>query len=586
MRRLLFFLSLMREHLASYALGTALLAATLWMTFAVPRYVAEGIDILASAATVQDIDAFGEKVWLILIFAVAIVIVRTGSRLFFFVPGRRVEFDLKNRLMAHLCTLQRSYYLDNPSGAIISRLNNDINGVRLLLGAGLMRLLTSVGTLSLAPYYMYQISPQLTLYCALPLVVGFVVVQTALNAMRAKQVLQMAHLRRLSEFTVESFSGVDVLKAYRTYGWAEQRFAAMSEKIRDIAIYMSTIRAYCMPLLLHLTNALKMLLLLLAGAMVIRQQLSIGELSAYLLYLSLLVVPLVGMTFMLFILQRGFTSLGSLLEVFDSESGVLTPDPHAAVGATLQQGLQVRDLTFAYPDDVGSPVLQVINLDIGPGQVVGLFGAIGSGKSTLVNLINGYLLAPSGSVFLDGVDVLDLGQTALRGRVVTVAQNPFLFSETIRSNIALAIEDGDDPRIEVAARAAALNSDLQRMPDGLQTVVGEKGVTLSGGQKQRVALARALVEPRELVLLDDVLSAVDHDMERALVEEIYGFVSGRSTLLVSHRISALERADKIYVLIDGRIVDEGTHTQLIARAGPYQSAWALQQSTPASGEDA
>ena len=196
------------------------------------------------------------------------------------------------------------------------------------------------------------------------------------------------------------------------------------------------------------------------------------------------------------------------------------------------------------------------------------------------------MLAPPSSVFLDGVDVLDLGQSALRDHVVTVAQDPFLFSESIRSNIALAIEDGDDPRIEVAARAAALNSDLQRMPHGLQTVVGEKGVTLSGGQKQRVALARALVEPRELVLLDDVLSAVDHDMERALVEEIYGFVSGRSTLLVSHRISALERADKIYVLIDGRIVDEGTHTQLIACAGPYRSAWALQQSTPAPGEDA
>jgi ATP-binding cassette subfamily B protein len=582
---MLFFLSLMREHFVSYLLGTALLAATLWMTFAVPRYVAEGIDILAGASTEQDIDAFSAKVWLILIFAVAIVVVRTGSRLFFFVPGRRVEFDLKNRLMVHLCTLQRSYYLDNPSGAIISRLNNDINGVRMLLGAGLMRVLTSVGTLSLAPYYMYQISPQLTLYCALPLVVGFIIVQTALNKMRAKQVLQMAHLRQLSEFTVESFSGVDVLKAYRTYSWAEQRFAEMSEKIRDIAIYMSAIRAYCMPLLLHLTNGLKMLLLLLAGAMVIRQELSIGDMSAYLLYLSLLVVPLVGMTFMLFILQRGFTSLGSLLEVLDSESGVPAHDPDAVVDETLQQGLQLRDLTFAYSDDPASAVLQNINLDIGPGQVVGLFGSIGSGKSTLVNLINGYLLPPPDSIFLDGVDVLDLGQTVLRSHVVTVAQDPFLFSETIRSNIALAVEDGDDPRVDAAATAAALGSDLQRMPDGLQTVVGEKGVTLSGGQKQRVALARALVEPRELVLLDDVLSAVDHDMERTLVEAIYGFVSGRSTLLVSHRISALERADRIFVLNDGRIVDEGTHLELIARPGPYQSAWNLQQSTPASGDD-
>jgi ATP-binding cassette, subfamily B, multidrug efflux pump len=581
-----FLLQLLKEHIGSFVLGTLLLGVTLWMTFAIPRSVATALDVLASP-TPDEQGQFAAEVYLIVALSIAMVVTRTGSRLFFFIPGRRAEFDLKNRLLQHLCGLQRDFYLANPSGAIISRLNNDINGVRLLVGMGIMRLLTSVGTLSLAPYYMYQISPRLTLYCAIPLILGYAVVHAGLRTLRQLQVRQMRDMRSLSDFTVESFSGIDVLKAYRTYGWAQAQFRLWSDQVKDSAIRMSNIRAYCMPLLMHLTNALKMMVVLAGGIIVMNEGMSIGDLSAYLLYLSLLVSPLMGMTFMVFVLQRGFASLASLLEVLNSHPDLALAEPNLVMPSKLTQGLEVRGLSYAYSDEPLTPVLADISFRVAPDEVVGLFGSVGSGKSTLINLLNGYLQPPPGTVFFDDADVLRLGQERLRHHVVTVTQEPFLFSDTIRSNIALTRPDEHPTRdetdsgndIALAAAGAALNTDLDRMPEGLETLVGERGITLSGGQKQRVSLARALLDPRNIILLDDVLSAVDHDTERFLVERIYALAQGRATVLVSHRISALEKANRILVLDHGRLVDTGTHAELITRDGPYRDAWALQRTT-------
>lgn len=567
----------MREHVSSYAFGAMFLAATLWMTFAIPRYLAEAIDTLSQDHPGDEGD-FTRLVGWIAFFAVAIVVTRTASRLLFFTPGRRAEFDLKNRLLIHLSRLQRDFYTRNPSGSIISRINNDVNGVRMLLGSGLMTLLSTAGTLSLAPYYMYAISPRLTLYSALPLIAGFAALQVALRRMRKYQVRHMTELQHLSQFTVEGLNGVDVLKSYRGYGWAEQSFGEISANVCKAAIGMSNIRAYFMPMLLHLTNGLKVVVVLIGGALVIREGMTIGEFTAFMLYLSMLVSPLMGMTFMLFVLQRGLTGLGSLLEVFDADPGLPAPEPNARVAPSLKAGLSVRALSYAYPDEPDRAVLTDVTFSVGVGEVVGVFGAVGSGKSTLVNLINGYLTPSHGAVFLDGVDALVLGQTAVRRHIVTVAQEPFLFSDTIAENIALAVDDVERETLRAAVERGALTPDLARMSAGIETVVGEKGITLSGGQKQRVALARATMVSCDLLLLDDVLSAVDHETERYLIDQIYRFAHAASTLLVSHRISALERANQIIVLGEGRVLDRGTHAELIARAGIYQDAWRLQTS--------
>ena len=609
-QRFRYLLGLFREHLGLLAAGAAFLAATLWMSLAIPRYLQEAIDLLAAD---QSGSAFFVKVWLILGFALAMVLTRTISRLLFFIPGRRVEFDLKNRLLAHLLGQDREYFLANPTGELISRINNDVNGVRMLVGMGTMMLIQTVGTLTFAPWYMYEISPRLTVYCAAPIAAGFFVLQLAVQRMRRNQERQMKALQGLSDFTVESYGGLDPLKSFRGFGWAERRFTASSGEVRDAGLGMTTVRAWFFPLLAHLVNGLKVMLVLVGGLAVVGGEISIGDFTAFAVYLSMLVGPLMGATFLMFLLQRGMTSLGSLLEVLAAEPERPAARPGAPLPARLAEGLAVEGLRFAYPDEPGRPVLDGVSLRVAPGEVVGVFGPVGSGKTTLVNLLNQHLAAPPGAVRIDGVDVRDVEPRALLRHVVTVTQEPFLFSDTVRANVAFGVDEGAGASgggegagreakrtgregedagaasaitrtdseavavpVERAVADAALGPDLARMPAGLETMVGERGITLSGGQKQRVALARAILKPCSLLILDDVLSAVDHDTERFLVERIHALAEARSLLVVSHRISVLERADRVVVLDRGRVVDQGRHHELAARDGPYREAWRRQ----------
>jgi len=311
--------------------------------------------------------------------------------------------------------------------------------------------------------------------------------------------------------------------------------------------------------------------------MAIRAEISMGQFMAYSLYLTMLVPPLMGMTFMMFVLQRGMTALTSLEVVFNTNPGLPPVDmsSEGALGFPLKEGLEVKKLAFAYSDEPEKNVLEGISFSVKPGEIVGVFGLIGSGKTTLVNLLNRYLDPPEGTITLDGVDTTKISQQKLRDAMVTVSQEPFLFSDSIRENISFANE-AEDGAVANAASNAALTDDLGRFPDALNTLVGEKGITLSGGQKQRISLARSILKPCELLILDDVLSAVDHETERFLIERIYNFQHARALLIVSHRISVLEKADRILVLDEGRLADSGSHAELIEKDGPYRTAFLLQ----------
>jgi ATP-binding cassette subfamily B protein len=321
MQRYRFLFSLLLEHKLSYLIGAVMVGITLWLTLTIPQYLEQAIDVLRSSNSGSDgtsIDAhFSGYVLWILIFAIVIIVTRTASRLLFFIPGRRVEYDLKNRLLAHLTTLQRNYFLQNPTGSIISRVNNDINGVRMLMGFGLLQLINSLAMLSLAPYKMYQISPLLTLYVTVPLVISFFLPQIAIRRLRQLQREQMKTLQDLSDFTVASYNGLDTLRSYRALAWAEGRFTGFSLQIKDLAIRMSTIRAFFMPILTHVVNGLKVMLVLVGGMMVIEAELSIGEF-----------VPLLGLvhartlTLELFVQPRGLLLQPALLRVMDRANAV------------------------------------------------------------------------------------------------------------------------------------------------------------------------------------------------------------------------------------------------------------------------
>jgi ATP-binding cassette, subfamily B, multidrug efflux pump len=579
-----FMLRIMRGYLPYYVGGSVLLGVTLWMTLSIPHYLQGAIDELRAHPDPSG-SPFLHDITMILVFASLVIFTRTASRLLFFYPGRMAEFDLKNRMLTKLLRLQRDFYLKHATGSIISRINNDITGVRMMLGFGLLMVLNSVATLSFAPAYMFHISPRLTLYCVLPILAAFGVLQWGMWSLRGQQMRQMRALQDLSDFTVESYNGIDVLKSFRHHAWIEGRFRALSDDVKDSAIKMSNFRAYLMPVLTHITNALKVMLVFVGGIMVVEGGMTMGEFLAYALYLAMLLMPLMGLTFLMFLVQRGLTSLTSLMEILGTEPELpaVSADAEARLPAQLAEGLSVRGLTFAYADAPEAPALHDLSFDLRPGELVGVFGPIGSGKTTLVNVLNRYLTPPPGTVRLDGVDAAELSQATVRRHIVTVTQEPFLFSETVGENIGF----GTDDRAEIAqaAQSAALADDVAHLPGGLDTLVGEKGITLSGGQKQRISLARALMKQCDLLILDDVLSAVDHETERFLIEQIYSFRQARSLLIVSHRTSVLERAQRILVLEDGRITASGSHAELIQQPGVYRQSWLLQREQPDSAPD-
>ncbi len=578
MRRARFFISLLFEHIGSYLLGAILVVATIWMTLAVPHYLQQAIEALQSNGPERDAVVLNRTVWIV-VFAVLIVISRTASRLLFFIPGRKVEFDLKNRLLRHLTTLQHDFYAKNPTGAIISRINDDINGVRMMMGFGLMGFVNTFTTISLAPWRMYQISPIITLYVMPPILVAGIFMQWVIRRFRRYYMRQMEVLQNLSDFTVESYNGLEVLKSARSMGWAEGRFFGLNGELRQVHIRMSNIRAFLMPILNHVVNALKVVLVFSGGALVVAGDMSIGGFTAYLLYLSLLVAPLMGMTFMALVLQRGYTALESLERIFLTNPSLSPVNPAADAAISqgdLKTGLSIQNLCFSHAGNP-QPVLQNVSMQAKPGEVIGLFGRAGAGKTTLINLINGWLQAPAGGVLLDGHDVIGLKRQTLRHKVATVTQDSFLFSDSILENVRFANPQVPKEAIRFALTCTAMDEDLNRLPQGMHTLVGEKGVTLSGGQKQRVALARALIRKSNVLILDDVLSAVDHDTERVLVEEIRKLRdASRIVIIVSHRISALVGAERIYVLHEGKVVQQGAHQELITRGGIYQESWQMQ----------
>jgi ATP-binding cassette subfamily B protein len=343
------------------------------------------------------------------------------------------------------------------------------------------------------------------------------------------------------------------------------------------------IRSFIMPVLMNLANILKVVVLLFGGMMVLEEEFTVGELTAFIAYTALLTLPLMGLGWVTTMFQQGMVGLASVQSVLQQ------PEPFAGRQSLpevqqknlFQDGLTVRNLRFRYAED--RPwVLQDINFHLKPGQTLGVLGRIGSGKSTLVNCINRYLVAEDGQIRLNSIDINRLTYQDLRHSIRTVTQEPFLFSDTVENNIAFAIEDRPEDWQEhfpSLLQQAALREEVDKFPLQEQTIVGEKGILLSGGQKQRISLARAMATSCDLLILDNVLSAVDYETERYLLQQIFARRQAKSLLIVSHRVTAVEKADWILVLDEGRIVAQGTHEELLQQPGYYQEMWALQHET-------
>ena len=561
-----------------YTGGIVFLALTIWGSVTIPEYIQKSIDAIA-LGRVDSSGDFYQYVGLILLLALGLMVVRSLSRVLFFVPGRLVERQLKGELFRKLSTFGKAYYDANSSGSIISRINNDINGVRMITGFGLLQIGNILFSLSVTPYKMWAMSPTLTLYCMVPLVVIFIIVRFGMVIMVKNTHLRMEALQRLSGRTVSFLSGNAVIKSYNIHHWAEDKVEEENVSLLGFTLKIAWIRSFIMPLLGSMEQVLKIVVLFAGGLLVISGEFTIGQLTEYIAYAALLTHPIMGLGWVLTVFQQGFVGITSLQTIMnrkgeDDDKPALSAEQKAHL---LDEGVHATDLTFQYHNG-DAPVLKDLNFRIKPGQVVGITGPLGAGKSTLVNLLNGYLKPEAGQLFYGATDAAGLRGQDVRTRVRTVSQDVFLFSDTVENNIAFGKElQVDPPEIKKAVFRSALADELDRFPKKEPTMVGEKGIMLSGGQKQRISLARALYAPGQLLVLDDVFSAVDADTERFLIKQLFENKVASMLVLVSNRMSVLERCDFNLVLEDGRLTAMGTHEELLQKSDFYRTTQKVQE---------
>ena len=492
--------------------------------------------------------------------------------------SRLIEYDLRGHFFARLQRLDLAYFQRNRTGDLMSRATNDLSAVRMMVGPALMYSATTSIVFVVAVALMLSISAWLTLIVLLPLPLVSIAVRRFGDAIYHRSERIQAQLARLSAIAQEALAGVRVVRAYGREAAELERFEAANREYvaRSRAVIM--IQGLFFPSLAFCLG-LSALVVLWAGTReVVAGRMTAGDFVAFNAYLTMLAWPMIAFGWVTSMLQRGMAAWQRMLAVSDAEPGVRDPEPDAAQSPPggVRGRVELRDLSFAYN---GEPVLQGVSAVVEPGQMLALVGPTGSGKSTLVNLLPRLFDPPPGAVFVDGVDVRQLPLAVLRGAIGYVPQEPLLFSATVAENVAFGAAgngengghdgDGAAETVESAVALACLDADVARFPDGLATTVGERGLTLSGGQQQRVALARALLADPRILILDDALSAVDTRTEEAILARLRGVMRERTSIVVSHRISTVRGADQILVLDRGRVVERGTHDELLARGGLY-----------------
>ncbi len=564
----------------SYLAGGIMVWLTNYLAVSIPGEIGEAIDALRAGNPV------GRYVLAIALMGLAIIGVRSLSRILIFNPGRHLEYHLRGDLFAKLMRLQPSFYAEHKRGDIVSRASNDITWVRTLVGFGGLQVVNVTIAVALTGWKMVTLSPRLTFMAGLPVAIGIVAVQLAIRRVFFLSRRNQEQLGEISEHVLGSLQGIATIQGFVTQEAFVKRFEESNVEWLRTGMRLALIRAGALPLLVLSGGVAMFAVVAFGGPMVLGGSLSVGELAAFTALLTVLLPPLRSFGWMLSVIQRGRAALDRIFELMDAPVDLPEGDTGVVLKAGSGPAFEFRTLGFAYPDDPDQEVLSNVSLQIPAGAVVGVFGRTGSGKSTLLRLLARLFNPPPDTILSDGRDIISLDLQSWRQRVTMVPQRPFLFSDTIESNIALE-EVPDREKVRWAVGAAALQQDLEVLPDGLETVVGERGIMLSGGQRQRVALARGLYRGGDVLILDDVLSAVDHSTEAKLVETLAGIARGPgqpTVFIASHRLSAFRNCDLIMVLDRGRLVAVGTHDELAAIPGPYRDAWSVQRQRSGEAE--
>jgi ATP-binding cassette subfamily B protein len=569
----------------SYLFAIVCIFVVNYLQVEIPRYIQLAVDLL-SESTTESKEGLLENVQWVIVLSVIMVAIRILSRMYSLNPGRITEAALKNDVFYHLNRLPSTFHEQYASGKLISIINNDLNGIRLFYGIGFLQLFNILFALSLTPIWMWRISPELTMYSVIPIVIASVIFWLGFRKLRALHAQRLIRLQNLSEQLMNYLSGIDLIKNQQMGEWVTNEVNQVNARLFDCTMKIAKIQTFFMPILDYANHFMRVLILGLGGYYLLQSKLTIGEITAFLSYSVLLALPLMHLGRIATVYQMGMISIDSVQSILNNEvpsTDILkmNDDEKSSLGKST---LLVKSLSYRYPSNKDKPsdmVLKNLSFSIEAGEKVGVLGSIGSGKSTLVNCLNHHLSLEPGHIFWGDKDITQMSRRDWRSYVRTITQDPFLFSDTISENVKFGakqqIQATNDLDVDQVLTLSQLSEDVKRFGAGDQTLVGEKGIMLSGGQKQRLSIARALLTPSDLIIMDNVLSAVDYETERTILKGVFNRIQGQSLLVVSHRVSALEYMDKILVLEQGEIIARGTHTQLLESSDYYRETWELQQ---------
>ena len=491
----------------------------------------------------------------------------------FIVVSRDIEFDLKNEIYKHYQELSLNFYKKNRTGDLMNRISEDVSKVRLYLGPAIMYTVTTFTSTVVVLIFMIQAAPKLTLYTVAPLpVLAFSIYKISVAIHKRSTVVQQ-YLSKLNTFTQESFSGIAVIKSYGMENQINQDFVDLANGSRDKNIDLVKVQAFFFPLMVLLIGISNVLVIYIGGNQYINGEIeNIGVIVEFLLYVNMLTWPIASIGWVTSLVQQADASQERINEFLKEKPEIVNkkdaPDE-------IKGSIAFKNVSFTY-DDTNITALKNVSFEINSGETLAIIGKTGAGKSTVLELIGRLYDVEKGEICIDGKNIEELNLDSLRNSIGYVPQDAFLFSDSIKSNIKFGKTDATDQEIFEAAKNASVHKNILGFSKGYETVLGERGITLSGGQKQRVSIARAIIHDPKILLFDDCLSAVDTETEEAILNNLFKISKDKTTIIVSHRISSAKNADKIIILEDGAIVQQGTHNQLINQTGYYKELYAKQ----------